>query len=579
MRSYGPSDFRGLNIGVPLADLLELLAFVNGHPSIRSVGAESSFNTTSSARNSKWQPFIVGLIGPDNPVNFVPISKVKREIPMAETPPSVPKPKVKNVKVANNKPGDAPSSSVVPRASKMFQMEDLRQALHEAWSKANGGQPPTDTQLAFMLSQAAIESGGFTGGRFSGTTDEVTFRESKSAPNFNFSSHEIGMANNTVTGIYDSATNAFVYTDDKGKPLEPPKTVSWSADRMVMGSGGVAYYAPPESNPGYYQILNNSTSKYVGLDSNTTGGKKGLRLFQSFNSLQEAADTYASYVLSHFPDVRTAETPEAWNHAIQYGLPIEGPAKHYSFHGRDDATNEGYVDGLRDGLAAYKKKWGAGSGGTTTADQSASSDQHIMTFAARTDLDDPLGPAFGRTIGIDVARQQALALDLASLQASITALNSMPPLILLVNPQEFRRSHENTVDFGVKTRVGNIVHTWLEQPIKINSSGISAAQYAMYADNTGGLTNHNRIFSLSYRNLMSLVLMYKSNGMVYDLTGQQLGSIVLAGSVFIAFDDHVYIGSFDSFTLTDSADKPHNMSYSFTFTVRHDIHVDVLTYG
>ena len=84
---------------------------------------------------------------------------------------------------------------------------------------------------------------------------------------------------------------------------------------------------------------------------------------------------------------------------------------------------------------------------------------------------------------------------------------------------------------------------------------------------------------------MSLVMLYKNNGSLYDSpTGLKTtdgtaaagdGSILIPGSMFIYYDDHVYIGSFDNLSITDAADKPHNMAYSFSFTVRYDIHVDV----
>lgn len=42
-------------------------------------------------------------------------------------------------------------------------------------------------------------------------------------------------------------------------------------------------------------------------------------------------------------------------------------------------------------------------------------------------------------------------------------------------------------------------------------------------------------------------------------------------SVFIYFDNHIYIGSFDSFDLDDDSGKAHNISYGFKFTSRYDL--------
>jgi uncharacterized protein YggU (UPF0235/DUF167 family) len=141
----------------------------------------------------------------------------------------------------------------------------------------------------------------------------------------------------------------------------------------------------------------------------------------------------------------------------------------------------------------------------------------------------------------------------------------------LINPQEFNRNYERAVDDGNKGRQKNIVHMWLERPMTLSASGQTAAQYVLNADNTGGLTHHKRIHSLSYLNLMSLVQIYKNNGVIYTNLPENEGVAVLPMSIFIYYDNHLYIGSFDDFEVSDSGDKPFNLSYSFKFTVRYDM--------
>jgi hypothetical protein len=146
--------------------------------------------------------------------------------------------------------------------------------------------------------------------------------------------------------------------------------------------------------------------------------------------------------------------------------------------------------------------------------------------------------------------------------------------MMLVNPSKFTRSYEQTVD-PVKVRRGYAVHVWNERPLSISCDGVTAAQYAFRADGEGGLTHFNRLYSASYKNLMSLVSFYRNNGHIYrgapNNDPYNMGVPTISMSVYIYYDEKIYVGSFDDFSVTDDAEKPYNMSYSFKFTVRYEV--------
>lgn len=203
----------------------------------------------------------------------------------------------------------------------------------------------------------------------------------------------------------------------------------------------------------------------------------------------------------------------------------------------------------------------------------ASSDQSsagsVMKFGVNSD--DPLSSALGRPLQLaSVRRREIVAKQTEALRAQIDILKSTPPLVLLVNPKTFNRSYENSSDTGVKGRYGQIVHTWLERPSTIDVSGVTAGQYVVDVEGSGGLTNVNRIHSLSYMNLMSLIGIYKNNGRIFAGTESDPGIPILAFTIFIYYDEHIYLGSFDNFSVEDGAEKPYNMAYSFKFSVRYD---------
>lgn len=201
----------------------------------------------------------------------------------------------------------------------------------------------------------------------------------------------------------------------------------------------------------------------------------------------------------------------------------------------------------------------------------------VMTAGNVTDAesDDPLRQT-GRNIRVATERLEVAAVQTRELQAQIDAARRCGSLLMLVNPREFTRNHEHTVD-SPKVRRGHVTHAWLEKPLSITSRGVTAAQYAVNASGDGGLTHQNRVNSLSYRNLMSLVMLFKNNGNLFTSapSGDPLnaGIPLVSCSVFIYYDGNVYVGSFDEFSITDSADKPHNLEYSWKFTARYEFDV------
>jgi hypothetical protein len=171
----------------------------------------------------------------------------------------------------------------------------------------------------------------------------------------------------------------------------------------------------------------------------------------------------------------------------------------------------------------------------------------------------------------------------ATLQA-IQRMQATPPLKMLVNPQSFKVSLEKIISDGEWSREGPIVEHWGEQLDKIEASGKVAAFYSANASQTmssfpgvgtgPGLTRVARQYSTAYQNFLSLWLLYKNNGGVwladYVNSGSttQSSTLSVLGSIYIYYDNILYLGSFDNFSLTESETAPFTLDYSFTFTVR-----------
>ncbi len=200
-------------------------------------------------------------------------------------------------------------------------------------------------------------------------------------------------------------------------------------------------------------------------------------------------------------------------------------------------------------------------------DRSANQAQKIIDKTSNTTLD---------TATLWASLQQAQRQMIAATQAALDTMANTPPLKLIVNPSSFKTSLEKIISDGSYGRDGPIIEHWGDNQDKIEGSGKVAGFYAIDSA-TGhgpGLTRVARNASESWRNLLSLYLIYKNNATVWFSPGSNpdLGltsaTLSVVGSVYIYYDNTLYVGSFDSFNISESATEPFSVSYDFSFTVR-----------
>jgi hypothetical protein len=164
--------------------------------------------------------------------------------------------------------------------------------------------------------------------------------------------------------------------------------------------------------------------------------------------------------------------------------------------------------------------------------------------------------------------QKAQRQAIAEAQAVIEGMKNLPPLRLLVNPQQFGVKGSKIVSDGNWTRRGPVIEHWGDEQDTISASGKVAAFYTAEM----GLSRTTRQFSASWRNLQSLYFLYKNNGGAYlkdpfDPSGQTQ-RLTYVGSIYIYYDGILYVGSFSNFNLTEADTAPFSVEYSFEFNVR-----------
>jgi hypothetical protein len=163
--------------------------------------------------------------------------------------------------------------------------------------------------------------------------------------------------------------------------------------------------------------------------------------------------------------------------------------------------------------------------------------------------------------------------QILSTQLERDAMANIPPLRMLINPKQFTVKPEKIVADGSQSREGVIVEHWGNQQDKISASGKVAGFYAIDAKNAvgPGVTRMARNFSQAWQNFQSMVLLYANNGGLRTpdfAAATSRRNLSLMGSIYIYYDSTLYIGSFDSLSVTESDTAPFTVEYSWEFTAR-----------
>ena len=476
---------------------------------------------TASRRNAK--PFIVGFIPPDNEVNFIPISPAFNPLSSISNSSGVQAPESVSVGTRIGTGNDG----LIKRVAQQPNVDEIRQLVYDQFLKQTGV-APLEATLRLIVSHMVAERG-------------PAYGNPPRIPTVGFNlTNTHGSGEGTYLPEYRSRASR------KGK----------SADFGIEN--------PPKTPAG--------GTYYLGTDFDRENQAYPI-YYTAFTSLDASVAYQVNMLIRGWPRAGVATTEEEFIDAL---LNTPGHAPFF------EAKPGFYTGVLKRATSWYDTRYGDSPLGTVSGPKIPPGDDNprsIMRYGIDANDSDPLSSEYGRNIQLaNEQRQRIVSVQTEALRRQIEIIKAVPPLILLINPSSFVRRYTASSDTSVKGRYGNIVHNWLEKPFPIESEGVTAGQYVVNAEGAGGVTSNNRIHSLSYANLLSLVGMYKNNGNLFAGSESDPGVPVLGMSLYIYYDEHIYIGSFDSFGVDDSADKPNNLSYEFKFNVRYDLPTDGLVF-
>lgn len=290
-------------------------------------------------------------------------------------------------------------------------------------------------------------------------------------------------------------------------------------------------------------------------------------LFRAYPTPAEGA---ADYIITLLRDNQRRKPPDAWKQALLTGDPaafseiLSRPPPYYT--GDKGAYTKAVTRYYNqysqlDSVASdsYTGNW-QGSG-KDSADASKQTLEQLANTPLTTDNANVLY----------TAAQQA---QILSIQNALEAMANTPPLRLLVNPSTFGVKGEKIVADGSWSRNGQvIIEHWGSGQEKISASGKIAGFYSIDLLNSSGpgLTRMARNFSQSWQNLQSLRLFYANNGRVHTLdatTSNRELNMAMVGTIYIYYDSIMYVGSFDTFNISEVDTNPFTAEYNFEFTLR-----------
>lgn len=162
-----------------------------------------------------------------------------------------------------------------------------------------------------------------------------------------------------------------------------------------------------------------------------------------------------------------------------------------------------------------------------------------------------------------------------SMLAQVQQMLSTPALTLLINPQNMTLTFTKKQAYQDRGRQGYIFQSWGEDLGRLSVTGKTGAFYAGttgvndqgQTDSPSGVQWITRRESASWHNLASLLLLYRSNGVIYDVLGQSEAHLWV-GAIEISYDQMVYQGQFESFQYGFSEEQQGGgLDFSFEFTV------------
>ena len=149
------------------------------------------------------------------------------------------------------------------------------------------------------------------------------------------------------------------------------------------------------------------------------------------------------------------------------------------------------------------------------------------------------------------------------------ALDTLPPIVFMINPSSFEVSYNAIQSYQDQTRYGFVFQRWGEELPTISISCSVGAFLAGYTGREGpnGLTHTARKDSASFRHLMAIFSVYRNSATIADRIGRSR-AYQAVGRQAIHYDGQTWEGRIESMSYTlEESRQNGGISFDLSFTV------------
>jgi len=164
-------------------------------------------------------------------------------------------------------------------------------------------------------------------------------------------------------------------------------------------------------------------------------------------------------------------------------------------------------------------------------------------------------------LGVNLSTRIAMMFDIQG----IGKRRWVQQLVMLINPKTFERSSSKIITTQ-KTRGGWVMYHWGDDLDTLTAAGATASFILPYGGLASGSSKPliNRTVTVGYMNFLSLMELYRSNGLLWNENGVP----VRAGTIRLFYDCTYYNGYFESFNFQESDKIPYRFNVDFSFKVQ-----------
>lgn len=135
----------------------------------------------------------------------------------------------------------------------------------------------------------------------------------------------------------------------------------------------------------------------------------------------------------------------------------------------------------------------------------------------------------------------------------------LPALYFHINPNNFNIAYAKKIH-RYQTFNSYVEEYWGDELDTVTCQGSTGA----FISEELGLDSVGRLNTKAYLKFQDILDVYRNNGCIYNNKGR----VLQKGKIIMFFDPGTYLGYFENFNYSESADSPFRFTFDFTFKVQ-----------